>query len=130
MCRLAVEGIDNIDVSDIEGAREGVSYMVDTLEELSRQRPNDTFRLVVGSDILSETKQWKDFDRIERLAPLLVVPRLDETTREKADDAYQLPEVSSTEVRERLAGGKSAADRLSPRVADYIRQHGLYGPEE
>jgi len=129
MCKLAVEGVvERVEVSDIEAAREGVSYMIDTIEELMRRRPRDTFRLLAGSDITGETARWRDFDRLRQLAPPLVIPRLGVETLNEAVQSHHfvLPDISSIDIRERLARGDVPRELLPRRVADYIAAHGLY----
>jgi nicotinate-nucleotide adenylyltransferase len=37
-----------------------------------------------------------------------------------------LVDISSTEIRDRLAAGRNVTDMLNPSVAEYIRKHGLY----
>ncbi|MCX7044329.1 MAG: nicotinate (nicotinamide) nucleotide adenylyltransferase [Candidatus Sumerlaeota bacterium] len=130
MCRLAVEGVlSRVEVSDIEGARAGVSYMVDTLDELARFYPRDSFLLMVGSDILDEVHKWKDYSRLQQLAPLLIIPRLGEATLSEAVGSrrFILPDINSTDIRERLAQGHMPYELLPRRVAEYIIQHRLYG---
>lgn len=130
MCRLAVKGVlDGVEISDIEGRREGVTYTIDTVEALRRERPGDEFILAVGSDILEETDQWKDFERLRELAPPWVIPRLGSDTLEEAVESrrFALPAVSSTSIRERLDRGEVPDELLPKKVADYIRRNGLYG---
>ena len=152
MCRLSVRGvIERVEVSDIEGARAGVSYMVDTLDELAQRHPADSFHLLVGSDILDEIHLWKDSLRVQQMAPLLVIPRLEAASLGEAPGAgrsalhdvgmtrrqdagapsgarrFILPDVSSTEIRERLAQGQMPYEMLPRCVAEYIIQHRLYG---
>jgi nicotinate-nucleotide adenylyltransferase len=77
MCRLAARHLgEHVEISDIEGRREGVSYMVDTLRALAADRPGATFRLLVGTDIVGDVPKWRESAEILRLAPLLVLPRL------------------------------------------------------
>src|SRR5690606_4797791 len=80
---------------------------VDTLEHLRAKRPQDSFRLVIGTDILGEVAKWKAFDRVKELAPLLVVGRGDHPRPEA--EGPTMPAVSSTEVRRRLAAGEDAS---------------------
>jgi nicotinate-nucleotide adenylyltransferase len=130
MCQLAVEGVcERIDVSDIEAARHGASYMVDTLDELIARRPQDTFELVIGSDITEEIVRWKDYDRIRQMVPFFVLPRLEEATLPEAvsSNKFVLPNISSTEIRARLAAGDVPRELLPRRVAEYIARHRLYG---
>ena len=54
LTKLAVEGLDGFEVSDLELQREGPSYTVDTLRQLSAQHPGDTLWLMMGTDILSD----------------------------------------------------------------------------
>lgn len=120
-------------VSRVESELGAVSRTIDTLEHLMAQHPEHTFSLVVGSDILLETSQWKEFDRLLTLAELHVVGRAGVPGQGGAADeerfALFLPDISSTAVRERLRAGDLAwVRRLVPRtVVDYIEEHGLYG---
>ncbi len=132
MCKRAVEPLgDRVDVSDLEAEREGVSYMVDTLEELAQWRPEAQLVLVVGSDIVADFEKWKDADRIRELSELVVIPRLGPETLGEAVESgrFVLPELSSESIRKRLHEGRIPDDVLPRSVADYIRDHGLYQSE-
>jgi len=87
-------------------------------------------RLLVGSDVLSDTGKWHAFERIAELAPPYIVAR---PGHEHPDGhAALLPDVSSTRIREALAqrGDADAEAVLAssvPRAAlAYITEHGLY----
>lgn len=98
------------------------SRMLDTLEELYRRFPGLAFRLIIGADILAETHRWHEWDRVAALAPPIVFGR-----RGFADgDLPAPPEVSSTEVRRRLAASESAVPLVPRSVLDYIASRGLY----
>jgi nicotinate-nucleotide adenylyltransferase len=123
-------------VSRVESELGAVSRTIDTLEHLMGRHPEHTFSLVVGSDILLETSQWKEFDRLVTLAELHVVGRAGVPGQSGASDEERfgifLPDISSTAVRERLRAGDVAwVRRLVPRaVVDYIEEQGLYGLRE
>jgi nicotinate-nucleotide adenylyltransferase len=125
MCRLAVREIAQglVSVSDIEGRRQGTSYMVDTLRSLHAECPDATLRLIVGSDILDELEKWKEPDEVQRLAPLLIVPRLGHAQRVKIG---HLPRLSSSDVRQLLEAGEDVASLVPHAVLQYIRDNGLY----
>ena len=127
MCRLAVQELADglVEVSEIEGRREGTSYMVDTLRALHAEHAGSTLRLIVGSDILGEMDQWREPLEVQRLAPLLVVPRLGHA---EGDDLGQLPRLSSTHVRRILESREDASALVPHRVLTYIRANGLYLP--
>jgi nicotinate-nucleotide adenylyltransferase len=126
MCRLAARHLgEHVEISDIEGRREGVSYMVDTLRALAADRPGATFRLLVGTDIVGDVPKWRESAEILRLAPLLVLPRLLPGDRPEARPGA-LPAVSSTVVRAALRGHGSTGELIARSVRDYITANRLY----
>lgn len=145
MCELAFEGMDGIIVSDIEMRRQGKSYTVDTLEAL-----HDTDRrlfLLCGTDMVLTLDKWRDPDRIFELSYPVYIRResdsaIDEEIVEKltlyrnkyGKNVVRLKapvvEVSSSEVRDRIERGESIYDLVPERVADYIKEKGLYRKNE
>jgi nicotinate-nucleotide adenylyltransferase len=141
MCELAFEGEEGVIVSDIELRREGKSYTVDTLEELS-----DTDRrlfLLCGTDMLLTLDKWRDPDRIFELCYPVYIRResdsaLDDEIIEKVTyyrnkygkNVVKLKapviEVSSSLIRERLERGEDISDLVPEKVAAYIEEKGLY----
>jgi len=154
MVRLATEGHRGFEVSDMELARPGPSFTVDTLAALAR--PGQTLFLVVGSETFLDLLAWRDPRRVAQLAQLVIVPRVGspfDTASEAAQkvlreigveggfttvDGGRVPErgvivsraasmpISASELRRRVREGRSLAFRLPPVVADYIRARGLY----
>jgi nicotinate-nucleotide adenylyltransferase len=126
MTELAMKDLARVTVSSIEGELGGKSRTLLTLEELARRMPRARFRLVIGADILLETERWYRFDRVRELAPLIVVGR---AGYESPDDTTKidLPRVSSTEIRARLAADRPVAGLVPRRVEEHIRLNGLYG---
>lgn len=122
MCRRAFAPFGSrIQVTRIEEQAPAGSKTVDVLEWLLPRHPDDTFCLVVGSDILREKHLWKRFDRIEELAELIVVPRSgypDPSLRGPV-----LPEVSSTQIRELLARGEDPGELLPEGVRRFLAEH-------
>ena len=130
MCELAFGGIVGVEVSTVERELETPSLTLRTVEHLSKAHPDWALRLLVGSDVLSETSKWHAFDRISALAPPYVVAR---PGYEHPDArGALLPDVSSTRIREALAQRHRADNQawlaLSvPRaVLEYIAEHDLY----
>jgi nicotinate-nucleotide adenylyltransferase len=99
------------------------SRTLDTLEELGRRHPGIELRLVIGADILQERHRWHRWDQVVALAPPLVFQR----HGFPGGDLPAPPEVSSTEIRRRLAAGESALPLVPRSVMDYIAAQGLYG---
>ena len=130
MCELAFQGIDGVLVSPIERELATPSLTLRTLEALSAVHPDWALRLLVGSDVLSDTAKWHAFDRIAALAPPYVLARPGYPHPDA--DALPLPDVSSTRVREALAqrarpSQSAVLTNSVPRaVLEYIEQHQLY----
>ena len=72
MARLALEGNSECEVSDIEIARGGLSYTVDTLRVLGERYPGATLSLIIGADNLLEFGSWKAPEEILERAELVV----------------------------------------------------------
>ena len=106
MCEAAVAALGNsrllVSRAEEEMARAGRAEgrTVDLLEQLHASRPADRFALVMGSDILQETGQWKRWDRVQELARIIRVQRQGHPLADLP--AATLPEISSTNLRARL----------------------------
>lgn len=128
MCELAVGDLRRIEVSRIEQELGGASRTLRTLEELERRLPDARLRLVVGADILPQTPQWHRWDRIREIAPPLVIGRAGYEPPEGCP--VELPEVSSTEIRRRLAADRRTDGLVPIAVERYIDDNRLYTEEE
>lgn len=146
MAKRAVEGQENMWVSDREVLREGTTYTVDTLTELHREHPDVEWIYIIGADTVNVLDKWKDFGKVAKLCSFAAVERPGYDSREAHEHARWMkeqygaeirflnisgPDISSTMVRERAARAMSAGepgiDDLVPAgVADYIREKGLY----
>ena len=129
MCRLAARtfgGRVTVDPIERELAGDGTeSRTFHTLTALSTRHPGTAFRLLVGEDILAEKHLWYRWDDVVALAPPIVVGRAGATQAE-TDAGFDLPAISSTDVRARVARGASAVPLVSRAVSDYIAVRGLY----
>lgn len=131
------------EVSDMELRRAGVSYTADTLAALRAQYPEDTLYLLMGSDMFLSLHTWRRPEDIVALAHIAPFSREteDESAAFDAQKAYleqhfaaqvtvipnpQVVEVSSTEIRARLARGQGG-ELLPPPVWGYIQRERLYG---
>lgn len=119
--------------SHVELDRDGVSYTADTLETLHAQHPGAQLFLIIGMDSLIDLPRWREPERILKLARLLVVPRPGEwhAPEELAGtyDALDFTpvDVSSTDVRARIASGQGLDGALPDAAVKLIREKGLYG---
>ena len=150
MTRLAMEQTelgDRVEVSDLEVRREGNSYTADTLARLKERYPEDELWLLMGTDMFLTLQTWREPERILSLAGIAAFGRTEADTEElfSVQRDYlcrtypqarictlTIPgvvDVSSTELRERLAKGEGGA-LLAPAVYGYILRERLYGTAE
>ena len=135
MVRLLVGDDPRFAVDPIEIDREGLSYTVDTLAAYADRHPDAELVLLVGEDVLAGFLQWRDPERIRRLARLAVLRRSTAGELElpeplRADPPVMLQtrriDVSSTEVRQRARAGRSLRGFVPEAVAAYIERGRLY----
>ncbi len=143
MVELALKSEERMAVCREEIDREGVIYTVDTLKRLREKWKDCRFTYLIGADTLRTLHTWRCVDEVITLCDFLVLMR----PGEQDDDMAQLMDawtargahiealtaepvdISSTQIRKRIAEGQ-AIDSLVPRaVADYIRENALYGNE-
>lgn len=138
MVRLAIEGEPRFTLSRIETCRSGPSYTVDTVRALRAQRPGVDWHLVIGQDQYAGFHTWHDWEELLGLVTLAVAnraanrpdapPSADPQVLRVPHEAVALPmiDISSTDIRARLASGQGIADLVPAPVARYIARHHLY----
>jgi nicotinate-nucleotide adenylyltransferase len=128
MVRLAVADNPAFEASTVELERQGPSYTADTLEALA-ETPDAELYLVLGRDAYEDLPNWVRPDRIRELATLVVAARDGEVT-DLAPRCVrvEMPEIgiSATDIRARVAAGRSIRYLVPAAVEGYIRQNGLY----
>jgi nicotinate-nucleotide adenylyltransferase len=126
MCQMLCDDTSGwLKVSQVERELGGEGRTVDTLIHLAAAYPGVRFTWVIGSDILPDLPNWKDFDRIRQLARVLVLHRAGHPAPEAMGPP--LAEVSSTQVREALERGEIPSGLVPRRVLEYARDQNLYG---
>jgi nicotinate-nucleotide adenylyltransferase len=140
MCRLAIEGLPRLEVSDVEVRHGGRSYTVDTLVELKRLEPQDELFLILGWDAAALFGTWHEPAKVRSLASVVVISRPGTPT----PGAEQLaavgldvertvlclrptPDISGSALRRSIAAGEPVAGRVPPAVERYIASRALYG---
>jgi nicotinate-nucleotide adenylyltransferase len=120
--------------SDVELAREGPSYTVETVALIRKQRPGVDIVLIVGSDNLPMIADWREPERLLELCTVAVVERPGSipapagslpAERVHRVEGTALP-IASRDLRERMRAGRSVRHLVPSGVADYIEKRGLY----
>jgi nicotinate-nucleotide adenylyltransferase len=132
MTRLAMAGVDGVEVSTMEIERGGSTYTADTLEALVAARPGDELFLVVGSDVAAALDTWKRPEVVAALSTLVIYDRAGTIGGAPPAGwsyvriAVPLFDMSSTELRSRVHEGRPIDGLVPPAVVRYLREHGLY----
>ena len=130
MLRLALQGYA-VDIETCELSREGISYSIDTVRYvLAHYSLTGKPALILGDDLFESYDSWKDARVLADLAELLVAHRkYDHELNSPWAHRYlrnKLIDVSSTEIRNRVARGQAWKALVPPAVAGYIETHQLY----
>jgi nicotinate-nucleotide adenylyltransferase len=132
MVEAAVAGHPPLEASDLEIRRGGESYTADTLEELARSDPDADLLLVIGSDVAPLLPTWKRPEELRGLAELVLLDRPGHDGGRPPSGwpftVVEIPalEISSSDVRARVHGGRPIDYLVPDPVAACIRRHGLY----
>lgn len=141
MTRLAISDNRDFELSAIEMERPGPSYTVDSVEELQRQiGARTSLYLVMAADSLRQIETWREPDRLLSLVEWVVGPRpgvelpqraaLDRRFGEAAKRIHLLSgpslDVSSSEIRARVAAGHTIRYLVPRAVEELIVERGLY----
>ena len=131
LVHAAVEDAPFLQVSDVEIRRGGSSYTADTLAELRRSEPDAELFVILGNDAAAGFATWERYEEVAEAATLVVVDRPGTPTPVDPRFAWvrvDIPEleISSTELRERVAAGRSIRYLTPAGVASAIADRGLY----
>lgn len=145
MTGIAIEDNPHFALSTIEIDREGNSYSYQTVEELRRQQPETEFFFILGADSLLDIEKWKHPERLMKECTLLVAVRddcdrdglqvqidyLEKTYRAKIKilPAKRM-DLSSTDIRNLIAEGKSVRYMLPDPVIEFIERNHIYERSE
>jgi nicotinate-nucleotide adenylyltransferase len=143
MVEAAVEGDLRFEALDIEIQRSGVSYAVDTVTQIRQMYPGADLFFIIGSDTLPELHLWKEIRTLLALCKFITFARPGFDVAALTPEALQIEErwaralldhvtsgrqidVSSSDIRYRIAEGLGIRYLVPIEVEMYIAEHGLY----
>lgn len=137
MTCLAVESNPELSVSRMEIDRDGPSYSIDTVDEVKAQMGGAEIFLIGGSDAFAGIRSWHEWERLLEEVGFVVIPRTPASVNEALAAlgsgsevilATGLPrlDISSTDIRARVAEGMPVGHLVPSKVVNYIRDHRLY----
>ena len=145
MLNLALEKFSTLEIDSREILRGGGSYMIDTLHELKQIYRDEPICLIIGMDSFLKIKTWKDWQEFSKLAHLVILQRqgfniidssLDSFHNTKEVNELRLESngllyfsncpkinISSSDIRDRIAANQNLDDLLPKSVINYLRLH-------
>jgi len=145
MLNLAVDNYSTLEIDSREILRGGSSYMIDTLHELRLIYTDEPICLIIGMDSFQKIKTWKDWQEFSKLVHLVILQRqgfnfidssLESFHTSKEVDQLQLESngllyfsncpkinISSSDIRSRIATNQNLDDLLPKSVINYLRLH-------
>jgi nicotinate-nucleotide adenylyltransferase len=132
MVQAAVAGVEGLEACDLEIRRGGPSYTIDTLEELAAADPDGQRFLVLGADAAGGLSTWERAEALPRAASLVIVDRPGVVSPAPPPgwrlERVAMPrlDVSSTDLRQRVADGRPLRFLTPDAVVSCIRDRRLY----
>lgn len=140
MCQIAAENIPKAEVTDVELKREGKSYTIDTLLELSKIYPNYKLAITVGGDMITSFNTWKRYKDVLEIADIIAFKRADidndefyRSVSSLINDGGRITvmkeeiiNISSTELRHSICDKPLLEKYLSKDIIDYILENDVY----
>lgn len=142
MVSIAIEDNPNFTLSKEEINREGTTYTVETLTNLTAANPDCDYYFIMGADSLYHIESWREPEKILSMATILVAGRESHGTGNALDSQIEylenkfdadirplhspIVEISSNDIRRRVREGKSLRYLLPEGVREYIYDKGLY----
>ncbi|MDC1038822.1 nicotinate (nicotinamide) nucleotide adenylyltransferase [Candidatus Thioglobus sp.] len=144
MLNLAIKDYPSLEIDTREIDREGNSYMIDTLADLTEEFKGKTICLIIGMDSFLSFKTWKKWDEFARLVHLIILPRntdrLAENNLETFDLALdksdlnisssgllyfsnsELIDISSTDIRGKIASNQNLDGLMPSPVIKFLQK--------
>jgi nicotinate-nucleotide adenylyltransferase len=129
MLRLAIAGEDRFSVDPLEIERGGISYSIDTVKMFRSRNPEAELFFLVGEDNADRLTEWHRFEELKKLVCFVVLSRSEDFESSEYPVVQRRIEISSTEIRNRVAKQDSITYLVPESVKHYIEQHQLYQGE-
>ena len=126
MVRAAIAGEVSFDADDLELGREGPSYAIDTVLEMRRRHPEASLYYLIGEDNAAELHTWRRSGDLQALAQFVVLSRTGHGRSHSFPVVERDIDISSTEIRKRVAKGASIRYLVPEKVLEIIGRNNLY----
>ena len=145
MLNLAVDNFSTLEIDSREINRGGGSYMIDTLCELKQIYKEEPICLIIGMDSFLKIKTWKEWEEFSKLVHLVILQRQGFKLIDSALDSFHTTKevhqlklesngllyfsncpkinISSSDIRSRIAANQNLDDLLPKSIINYLRLH-------
>jgi nicotinate-nucleotide adenylyltransferase len=129
MVQLAVQDEPAFLVDPLEIEREAPSYTIDTARTYRSRYPHDVLFFLVGEDHLEALPKWNEFEELDQLVQFAILSRSDLALKVEYPVVRRRFDLSSTEIRNRVANDLPISYLVPESVLHYIQQRQLYRGE-
>ena len=126
MVAAAIAGESRFSMDACEAEREGPSFAVDTVSLMRRRFPQAELFYFIGEDNVSSLHTWREIDELKKLASFVVLARGNLQPVEGFPVISRNIDISSTDIRNRIAQGLPVRYLLPDAVCAILTRHQLY----
>ncbi|HCM89902.1 MULTISPECIES: nicotinate-nucleotide adenylyltransferase [Vagococcus] len=129
MLKLATEDNPKLGIELAEINRKGKSYTYDTMKNLIEANPDTDYYFIIGGDMIEYLPKWYKIDELMKMIQFVGVERVGSSKETPYPIIWvDLPliEISSSDIRKKIASNCSAKYFLPENVLNYIHKKGLY----
>jgi nicotinate-nucleotide adenylyltransferase len=130
MLRAAIAGEPGFMADDLELRRPAPSYTVDSVGHFQKQFPDAEIYCLIGNDNVAALSRWHRFDELNRMVQFVVLHRTEQGPAHSYRTISRLIDISATDIRKRVASGRSIRYLVPTEVETIIRQGKLYREQE
>jgi nicotinate-nucleotide adenylyltransferase len=129
MIRLAIRDEPHFDVDPLEFNRAAPSYTIDTARAYRAQYPKDALFFLIGEDHVPALHKWNEFEELDQLVDFAILSRSDRPLAVDYPLVCRRFDLSSTEIRNRVANNLPISYLVPENVLRYIHERTLYRGE-
>jgi len=126
MLRAAIEGETAFAVDECELRRRPPSYTIDTVEEIQQREVGSEIFYLIGEDNVAALASWHRFERLQKMVRFIVLDRTGAQANHPYEIIHRKIDISATDIRNRIASGRSIHSLVPPKVEETIRRNNLY----
>jgi nicotinate-nucleotide adenylyltransferase len=126
MLQAAIESEEGFAIDDCELRRPPPSWTIDTVLEIRKRETDSEIYLLIGEDNVATLDRWRRFDDLKKMVRFVVLDRTGSQTQRDYQIIRRKIDISATEIRSRVASGRSIRYLVPPAVEEIIQSEKLY----